>query len=410
MGSRAIDRIYSGNSGRFYNELASFHDFAEFVEFDAYEPVPDDWIVMIADVQGSTRAIEEGHYKDVNMVGAASITAVLNTCDDIAVPFVFGGDGGTVVVPGSLRKAAGEALIGLQAISRATFGLYLRVGAIPVADLRAKGADVRVRKYELSLKNYLAMFAGGGVELSDSLLKSAPPGDPYLLEARSGVSEPNLQGLSCRWEPLVPRRGRMMTVMVQGRNDDPTGESVLLRDVVDKISDLLDHRLEGSAPASVHSMKFRWPLRGLKMEARATAGRQRFLRRYAAVLTSSLIQFYCERFDRRAGPYNAPVYRDELRSNTDYRKYDGILRMVLDVSESQAERIERHLEREQDAGRLVYGLHIADTALMTCLVFSLEQSEHVHFIDGSDGGFARAAQDFKSRAGDIARAKRPKIG
>ena len=36
---------------------------------------------------------------------------------------------------------------------------------------------------------------------------------------------------------------------------------------------------------------------------------------------------------------------------------------------------------------------------MTCVVFSLEQSEHVHFVDGSDGGFAMAAQGFKSRLG-----------
>jgi hypothetical protein len=399
MGSMTSDGFTSGNSDLFYNELAPFHDFAEFVEFNAYEPVPEDWIVMIADVQGSTRAIEEGHYKDVNMVGAASITAVLNTCGEIQVPFVFGGDGGTVVVPGSLRKAACDALIGLQAISQAIFGLSLRVGAIPVADLRAKGADVRVRKLELSTRNYLAMFAGGGVELSDSLLKSASTGSPYLLEARSEVSEPDLQGLSCRWEPLIPRRGRMMTIMVQGTKGDPADQSGLLRDVVQKISDLLGCRLQESAPASVHSMKFRWPPRGLELEARATAGRQTFLRRYFAVLASSLIQFWCERFDRQAGPYNAPVYRDELRSNTDFRKYDGVLRMVLDVSETQAELIEQHLAREQDAGRLVYGVHVADTALMTCLVFSLEQSQHVHFIDGSDGGFAMAAQEFKSRLG-----------
>ena len=399
MGSMTSDRVASGNSDLFYNELAPFYDFAEFVEFDAYDPVPDDWVVMIADVRGSTQAIEEGRYKDVNMVGAASITAVLNTRGDIDVPFVFGGDGGPVVVPGSLRKAAGDALIGLQAISRATFGLPLRVGAIPVADLRAKGAEVRVRKYELSAGNHLAMFAGGGVELADSLLKSAAPGSPYLLEARSQVGEPDLQGLSCRWEPLIPRGGRMMTVMVRGTKRDPAGEGGLLGDVVRAISDILGHRLQDSAPASARSMTFRWPPRGLGLEARATAGRQTFPRRYLAILASSLIQFWCERFDRRAGPYNAPVYRDELRSNTDFRKYDGILRLVLDVSETQAERIARYLEREQDAGRLVYGAHVAETALMTCLVFSLERSEHVHFIDGSDGGFARAAQEFKSRLG-----------
>jgi hypothetical protein len=276
----------------------------------------------------------------------------------------------------------------------------LRVGAIPVADLRAKGTDVRVRKFELSAGNHLAMFAGGGVELSDSLLKSAPPGSPYLLETQTDVGEPDLQGLSCRWEPLIPRGGRMMTIMVRGAGSDPAGQSGVLRDVVRAIRDILGHRLQDSAPASVRSMKFRWPPRGLALEARATAGRLTFPRRYLAILASSLIQFWCERFDRRAGAYNAPVYRDELRSNTDFRKYDGILRLVLDVTEAQARRIARYLGREHDAGRLVYGVHVADTALMTCLVFSLEQSEHVHFIDGSHGGFAKAAQEFKAQLGD----------
>ena len=399
MGSITTERVTSGNSDLFYNELVPFDDFAEFVDFKAYEPVPDDWIVMIADVQRSTRAIEEGRYKDVNTVGAASITAVLNVCGEIEVPFVFGGDGGTVVVPCSLREAACDALLGLQAISQARFGLSLRVGAFPVADLRAKGADVRVRKFELSTGNYLAMFAGGGVELCDSLLKSAAAGAPYMLTARSDVGEPDLQGLSCRWEPLTPRSGRMMTIMVQSTNSDPAETGALLNDVVRNISDILGHRLQESAPASVHSMKFRWPPRGLKLEARATAGHHTFLRRYFEVLASSLIQAWCERFDRRAGSYNAPVYRDELRSNTDFRKYDGILRMVLDVSESRAGFIDQYLRREHDAGRLIYGIHLADTALMTCLVFSLERSKHMHFIDGSDGGFATAAVAFKSRLG-----------
>ena len=244
-------RAGSKNFDLFYNTLAPFHDFAEFVDFNSYQPVPDDWIVMIADVRGSTRAIEEGHYKDVNMVGAASITAVLNTRGDIEVPFVFGGDGATLVVPGSLRKAAGDALIGLQAISRATFGLPLRVGAIPVADLRAKGTDVRVRKYELSAGNHLAMFAGGGVDLSDSLLKGAEPGSRYLLATQSEVGEPNLEGLSCRWEPLIPQGGRMLTIMVRGAIDDPDGQSGVLKEVVGAISEILGHRLRNSAPATL---------------------------------------------------------------------------------------------------------------------------------------------------------------
>ncbi len=34
---------------------------------------------------------------------------------------------------------------------------------------------------------------------------------------------------------------------------------------------------------------------------------------------------------------------------------------------------------------------------MTCVVFSLEKDSHVHFIDGSDGGYALAALQFKDQ-------------
>jgi hypothetical protein len=386
------------SSDRFYNDLAPFQRFDEFTAFEAYAPVPEDWVVMIADVEGSTRAIEAGNYKAVNMVGAASITAVLNTRGEIDIPFVFGGDGGTLVVPGALNVAAGEALLRLQAASQDLFRLSLRVGAVPVADLRAQGHDVRVRKFELSPRNYLAMFAGGGIERADALLKDDAPG--VRLSHGDGddpgaPDPPDLEGLSCRWEPLTPKNGKMMTLMVQGR--DPGTEGRLLGTVLAAIGDILGDPLSAHAPASPQSMRFRWPPRGLRLEALASKGKASLAKAYRKALISSLIQFVLERFNLKAGSYDAPVYRDELRANTDFRKYDGMFRAVLDVSPEQAARIERYLEDEYKAGRLVYGVQLADAALMTCLVFNLAQSEHVHFVDGAEGGFAMAARGFKAR-------------
>ena len=382
---------------RFYRDLAPFRRFDEFTAFEAYTPVPADWVVMIADVEGSTRAIEAGNYKAVNMVGAASITAVLNTRGDIELPFVFGGDGGTLVVPGVMREAAARALLRLRAASQDLFGLSLRVGAVPVADLRAQGHDVRVRKFELSPRNYLAMFAGGGIERADAMLKDGAPG-VLLSDGDDGaLGEPDLDGLSCRWEPLTPKNGKMLTLMVRGRGGDAVGEGRLLGDVLKAIGEILGDPLPEHAPASPQSMRFRWPPRGLKLEARVAKGKESFAKAYRKVLISSLIQFFLERFDRKAGSYDAPVYRAELRANTDFRKYDGLFRAVLDVSPDQAARIERYLEDGYRAGRLVYGLQLADEALMTCLVFNLAQGEHVHFVDGADGGFAMAARGFKAR-------------
>jgi hypothetical protein len=84
-------------------------------------------------------------------------------------------------------------------------------------------------------------------------------------------------------------------------------------------------------------------------------------------------------------------------SQTDFRKYDGMLRMALDLTLEQADALEAVLEQERDAGRLVYGFHRSDSALMTCLVFDLTSAAHVHFIDGADGGFALAARQLKEQ-------------
>lgn len=382
----------------FYNALESFVSFADFADLNAYTPVPDDWVVMITDVRGSTKAIREGRYKDVNMVGAASITAVLNICGDIEVPFVFGGDGATLIVPGSLGPAASDALLRLQASSEALFALTLRVGAVPVADLRQSGSDVRIRKYELSKGNFLAMISGGGVDKADALLKDPSPENPYTLSAPDDAPPPDLDGLSCRWEPLVPEQGLMMNLMIQPNPSLAESESTILAETVSSLSRILGHGLEDSAPANRFSLRFRWPPRGLWAEARATCNERLLWTHYAFLLFQTFIQSLCEQFNTKAGPYDAPTYREELKANTDFRKFDGMLRTVLDVTQQQAKAIESYLEGQYQAGRLNYGVHITDSALMTCLVFSLEQSEHVHFIDGSDGGFAMAATGFKERA------------
>ena len=61
-----------------------------------------------------------------------------------------------------------------------------------------------------------------------------------------------------------------------------------------------------------------------------------------------------------------------------------------------------------------YGLHAANTALMTCLVLNLQKSEHIHFIDGGDGGdsgFAIAEKQMKAQlAGGGRSADRPPPG
>jgi Protein of unknown function (DUF3095) len=368
----------------FYGRLEPFGDFAAVADARHYVEAPHDWLVVVADIRNSTEAARAGRYKDVNLVGAACITAVLNATRGLALPFVFGGDGATLLIPAAARGAVAAALIRTRRLAAREFGLELRLGMVPIEELRRRGRRVLVAKLALSPGNHLAMFAGGGLELADRLIKD---GADFALADEIDPGPPDLNGLSCRWQPLRSLRGQMLTLLVRARQADSLP---LQQEIIEGLRHILD-----AAPVQPGNMRFVWPPAGLEAEARLAAGS--LWRRRARLYVESLLQALAERFDLRIGPYDAPVYREEVRRNSDYRKVADTLHMVLDCTAQQSNEIEAYLQGLRAQGRIAYGLHRADRALMTCLVFSLEESRHVHFVDGADGGYALAALQLKAQ-------------
>lgn len=380
----------------FYGGLTALSDFGRVGDEAAFAPVPDDWCLLAADIVRSRDALAEGRYKTVNMIAAAVVTAVLNACGRQELPFVFGGDGAMAAVPPTCQGVASRSLAGVRTMARKVCGLDLRVAAIPVSELRARGADLKVAKFELSPGNNLAMFSGGGVELADAILKDPDRAARFDLDPRdAGVAD--LDGLSCRWEELPAEHGSMVTLLLRPSGKEAGAVSGLLAGLSGVLGIDLASRTPDIAPARRSNLRFRFPPSGLLREARIV-GHERgramvFLRALAASLT-----FVFARVSRmRLGGFVAENYLDDVVLNTDYRKFDDTLRLVLDLSPVQVEALRGHLDAEQAAGRLAYGMNVSRSALMTCLVFSLERAGHVHFVDGSGGGFARAALDLKAR-------------
>lgn len=83
----------------FYKNLKASSKFQNIFEGTTVSKVPDDWFVLITDIVGSTKAIEEGRYKDVNTAGGLTAIAVANVYGHMDFPFVFGGDGVTFLLP-----------------------------------------------------------------------------------------------------------------------------------------------------------------------------------------------------------------------------------------------------------------------------------------------------------------------
>ena len=100
----------------------------------------------------------------------------------------------------------------------------------------------------------------------------------------------------------------------------------------------------------------------------------------------------------KVGKFVPKNYVQQVVENSDFRKYDDGLRMILDCTEELERALTGRLAQAASDGTVRYGLHRQDAAMMTCFTPSVMRSDHVHFIDGARGGYASAATALKAIA------------
>ena len=209
-------------SDTFYGSIPVFRGFGSLMDPALYSPLPDDWTIGVADIVESTRAIAEARYKAVNMAGAAVIAAVTNALEGREFPFVFGGDGASFAVSPDDLERARDALAATAIWVKDDLNLVMRVALVPVAAVRAQGLDVRVARFGPSPNLSYAMFSGGGLGWAEAAMKR---GEFAVPVAPSGT-QPDLTGLSCRFEEIPSVHGLILSVLVvPARGADPAGIS-----------------------------------------------------------------------------------------------------------------------------------------------------------------------------------------
>ena len=373
----------------FYKNITSFSQFKDACDLVHYADVPEDWCIVLTDVQGSTKAIEQGRYKDVNMVGAACIAAITNCCPDLDLPYVFGGDGATILVPAQNIEKVQEALLAVRRLAGEMYDLSLRVGVVPISEIRKRGKDFKVAKYLTAAGCPLAMFQGGGASLADDLVKY----EGFVLDDDGKTNPPDLTGLTCRWQPMTAQKDKIMSLMVLAISPDEG----LYSDINNTLTDILG---PFSSPVHEDNLHYHWPTREAFRKAQIVWKQGNIFKNIVHQIFGMLLFRAIRKFNIKLKAFDVEQYMQDMMSNSDYRKFDDMLRMVVDCSDTQAEQIEDYLSGLQGRGKIVYGIHYSETALMTCFVNSTKSHDHVHFIDGNDGGYALAARQLKQQLQD----------
>jgi len=380
--------ITPATSDSFYSGIPVFRGFGSLMDPALYSPLPDDWSIGVADIVESTKAIAEARYKAVNMAGASIIAAVANALEGREFPFVFGGEGASFAVSSDDLARTREALAESAIWVEESLNLVMRVALVPIVAVRAQGLDVRVARFGPSPNLSYAMFSGGGLGWAEAAMKR---GEFAVPKASSGT-QPDLTGLSCRFEEIPSVRGLILSVLVvPARGADP----LLFRKVIEDVIALVERSPEAGRPVPPGGPSLRWPPAGADFEARAARGGS-LLKRRAVVLARTLFVYLVMRFGISVGGFVPKTYVQQVVENSDFRKYDDGLRMVLDCTPELERALTQRLAAAAAAGTVRYGVHRQDAAMMTCFTPSALRSDHVHFIDGARGGYASAATALKA--------------
>lgn len=368
-----------------FSHLKTFKNFEDMVSDDYYLNAPQDWTVVLTDIKGSTRAIQNGKYKSVNMVGVMAIVTVQNICEGIRIPAVFGGDGATILVPNDCVSKLEEPLKRCQLKASEEFDLDLRVALIPVKVLIEQGSVLQVACQQLEGDSLSYMMRGDGLLLAEKLAKQS---EEYHLNSEVSPGELAVEGLSCRWNPIPSQQGQILTLIIKNQSRDVK----VYKEFIGFLRSIqVDLQLVNPDKLSTH-----YPPKHLYYEVKATTvGWLRGLKYFSLLFLVGLITLAVR--SQKKNPQSAVYkYMSDLSKNTDHIKLEELLKMVLDVNSSQQNQIIKYLENQEQSGAISFGYFNSSEALMTCFVKN--QQNHIHFIDGGDGGYAMAARMLKEKA------------
>lgn len=353
-----------------------------------FADVPADWHVVLTDIRQSTQALGDGLHHLVNLIATGSIIAALNIARkaDVRVPFFFGGDGATLLVPDSLVPPILKALHLHRENSKRSFALDLRVGSVPVSAIHAAGHALRIAKVRMTDVYTIPVVLGQGVQYAESIIKAE---DFVAAPADAADEALNLEGMECRWDSIKPPDGAQEVVCLLVTIDRAAAHSAVYRKVLALLDRIYGPTSERS-PVSINRLALKPTLARISREMRARLGRfdagyliENWLR--------TLIGFVYLRFAKEGRHYLR-----SLVQLSDTLVLDGRLNTVISGTARQRELLVAALNEMEQDGDLRYGMHVCAESVMSCYVRD-RRDQHVHFIDGQGGGYTQAARILKRK-------------
>lgn len=343
--------------------------------------IPSNWHVIITDVKNSTAAIGEGMHETINLVATGCIVAVLNIAykENITVPFFFGGDGASFIIPPSILDKSIKSLLLHRENTLANFKLDLRVGHVPVSDIYEQEHALNISKLRTSGLFAIPVLLGDGLTYAERKIK----GPDYSFTLFDSINEElDLSGMQCRWDKIQPPKNSFEVVSLLVIAREGIKQTLAFKKVIDSI-DSIYGTVQNRQPISESKLKLKSTFAKIALEMNVRMGGFRPFYLIASWIKTSLGYFY---FKTKKGK----MYLRSLVEMSDTLVIDGRINTVITGTSNQRELLQNELNKLENDGEIIYGLHVSSESVMSCYVRNLKD-KHIHFVDGAEGGYTKAA-------------------
>jgi hypothetical protein len=355
--------------------------------------LPSDWHVVIADIKNSTAAVAEGRHNDVNLIAAGSLIAALNIAKEkkVEIPFFFGGDGGAVIVPVEIVDDIMAGLHRHNENALKNFGLTMHVGNMSVETISSGGASLKIAKVQIGPNLTKALLVGNGLKFAEQQIKrtSAKDSENFSIDL-----DLNMKGLECRWDKVKPPTDENEIVCYLVEATDQAMQTEVYRDVLSQIDEIYGP-LEGRSPLSKNRLRLLLNLKKIETEMKVKFGGWR-PRYYVGTLLENFLGLFFFGLNLKLGGLKGQDYLSQLIANADTLTIDGRINTIISGKSEKRKQLISYLKNQEEKGILTFGHHISKESIMTCYIENIN-AKHIHFIDGSDGGYTEAAKELKAK-------------
>ena len=146
---------------------------------------------------------------------------------------------------------------------------------------------------------------------------------------------------------------------------------------------------EKRKPITVSQLKLKATVEKIRREMKTKFGRYKPFYIVSKLFTTLLGPYY---FKTKTGKN----YLQQLVQLSDTLVIDGRINTVISGTTAQRQELQVALDQLEAEGDIWYGLFTSGESVISCYVRNMNE-KHIHFVDGGDGGYTRAATMLKKK-------------